>query len=404
MRSASLLPASATRRVLILEPDLDGHHAFWLSLIIEAYGRAGWAVELLTTGDASRLSEQLALRGHGAGRDSGARFHAAPENAGEAELLARARALARETGADEIFVAFLDRYWSAILAEGHGAEKLTGIWFHPHALDARWRWLPPLDKRWKTHGRVHRFLRSGRASHKLAKVFFTVPEPAARLARLNPRILTQALPDPFEREPSLGRSEARERLGLPSDRFIFLHIGSSERRKGLPDALAAFARLAKGRVIGAGGRRPLLLRVGSTVRLKGWERGLLDKLLSEDLARTVETFVSAEEFMEYFSAADRVLITYRKFRYSSGILANAIGAGRAVIAADYGEIGREVAERGLGELYRVGSVAGLAEAMGRALADIEAPRAAAAADRAARTPEVFVARLAEGLGYRRTLP
>jgi hypothetical protein len=90
--------------------------------------------------------------------------------------------------------------------------------------------------------------------------------------------------------------------------------------------------------------------------------------------------------MEYFAAADRVVIPYRKFRYSSGILANAIGAGRAVIAADHGEIGRAVAELGVGELYPHGSVTGLAAALGRALAEggagARAPRAALAdADR-----------------------
>jgi glycosyltransferase involved in cell wall biosynthesis len=396
-------------RVVILEPDLDGHHAFWLSLLVEAHRRAGWAVEVLTAVDAARLHAQAALRGYLLGPAEGVRLHAVREGGGDAALLAQARELARASGAERIFVAFLDRFWSAILAEdaavaeGAGAARIEGIWFHPHALDARWRWAPPLGKRWATRGRLHRFLASPRAAARLAGIVFPVAEPEAALARVNPRLGARVVPDPFEREPALGREAARARLGLPAERFIFLHLGSPERRKGLPDLLAAFASLpagVRGRALLVRaepaewrGRKPLLLRVGSNARLKGAERRRLEALRAEGWVRTVEDFVPAEELMEYFAAADRVVIPYRKFRYSSGILANAIGAGRAVIAADHGEIGRAVAELGVGELYPHGSVTGLAAALGRALAEGgAAPRAEAAAvrARAGRTAEAFI--------------
>jgi glycosyltransferase involved in cell wall biosynthesis len=361
--------ADPARRVLILEPDLDGHHAFWLALLVEAHRRAGRAVEVLTVPDVSRLRAQAELRGFGL---DGVRLHEARE-AGEAGLLRQAREIAAATGAGRILVPFLDRYWPAILDEadettGEGRVKLSGIWFHPHALDAGWRWAPPWGKRWRVRGRVHRFLRSARAAEVLDSLCFLVDEPVFRMREINPSVRGHLLPDPYEREPRLGREEARRLLGLPEDRTVFLHLGSAERRKGLPDVLAAFAELVRRSDL-APGRPPLLLRVGPNDRLRPAERALLDDLAARGRASVVDGFVPADLLMEYFAACDWVLVPYRKFRYSSGIVANAAGALRPVIAADHGQIGREVARDGLGMLYAHGSSAALAGALAKALAE-----------------------------------
>ena len=357
---------AAPRRVLILEPDLDGHHAFWLALLIEAHRRTGRAVEVLTAPDASRLHAQAELRGFDLG---GVRLHAARESA-EAGLLRQAREIAAATGTERILIAFIDSYWSAILAEASGVSaqgaKLSGIWFHPYALDAQWRWAPAWGKRWRVRGRVHRFLRSARAAGVLDSLCFLVDEPVSRLRRINPAIRGHLLPDPYEREPRLDRTAARRLLGVPEDRTVFLHLGSAERRKGLPDVLNAFAALTA-RPDPAWARPPLLLRVGTNDRLRRAERALLDELTVRGQASVVERFVPADLLMEYFAACDWVLVPYRKFRYSSGIVANATGALRPVIAADHGQIGREVARDGLGLLYAHGSSAALAGALSKAL-------------------------------------
>ncbi len=368
----TLLPAraGAARRVLILEPDLDGHHAFWLALLIEAHRRAGRAVEVLTAADASRLHAQAELQGVAL---DGVPLHAAREP-GEADLLRQAREIAAKIGAERILIAFIDSYWSAILAEAPAVgpgTKLSGIWFHPYALDACWRWAPAWGKRWRVRGRVHRFLRSPRAAATLDSLCFLVDEPVSRLRSLNPAIRGHQLPDPYEREPRLDREKARRLLGLPEDRTVFLHLGSAERRKGLPDVLEAFAKLTA-QPDPAWSRPPLLLRVGMNDRLRPAERARLDGLRSGGQALAVERFVAADTLMEYFAACDWVLVPYRKFRYSSGIVANALGACRPVIAADYGQIGREVAADGLGLLYAHGSPAALTGALARTLAEPDA--------------------------------
>ncbi len=398
MRSVPFPPASAPRRVLILEPDLDGHHAFWLALIIEAHVRAGWAVEVLTAPDPEPLRAQARLRGWD---PAGLRLHAL-EATGDGRKLDQARAVAAATGAGRIFVMFLDRFWVPFLVRAEAWTKdsgprLAGIWFHPHALDTRWRPAPPFGKRWTLRGRIHRFVRSRLAGRLFEAVYFLLDEPAGRWRRLVPETPAYVLPDPFERRPRLDAAAARTALGLPSDRTIFLHLGSPERRKGLVETLAALdALVADGRL--PAGRPPMLLRVGRNDRLIASERGRLQRLVASGWVRTVEEFVPAEQLMEYFAASDWVLLPYRKFRYSSGILANAVGSGRPLLAADQGHVGRVVAEAGLGRVYPPGTdtlAVALRAALESGAADAAAPGLAAEAVR--REPERLVGAMALSL-------
>jgi glycosyltransferase involved in cell wall biosynthesis len=398
MRAASPLPASATRRVLILEPDLDGHHAFWLALIIEAHVRAGWAVEVLTAPDPGPLRAQARLRGWD---PAGLRLHAL-EAKGDGRRLDQARALAAATGAERIFVMFLDRFWVPLLvrAEAWAADsgpRLAGIWFHPHALDSHYRFAPPFGKRWSLRGRIHRFVRSRLAARLFTAIYFLLDEPAGRWRRLVPGTPAFVLPDPFERRPRLDATAARTELGLPPDRTIFLHLGSPERRKGLVETLAALDTLVADDRLPVE-RPPLLLRVGRNDRLIASERGRLQRLVAAGWVRTVEEFVPAEQLMEYFAASDWVLLPYRKFRYSSGILANAVGAGCPILAADQGHVGRVVAEAGLGRVYPPGTET-LARAIGAALAPGAAVDAAPglAAEAVRREPERLVGAMALSL-------
>lgn len=386
------------RRVLIVEPDSDGHHAFWLVLLILAHRRAGWAVSVLGDETNVALREQAELRGLNLAKVDWHRA-VAPGRGGRA-LVAQAAELAGRLAAERVFFAFLDNVWEGLLGLDAGARRalagrLEGVWFHPYALDACWRWAPPLGKRWAQRGRVHRGLRAGGALAQFFRGFyFLVDEAVEQLPQVASGLRAVRLPDPYERAPKLTREEARERFGLPEDRMIFLHIGSAEPRKGLPDVIEAFARLeAKA---GAGwARRPLLLRVGSNKRLTAEERVGLNALVEAGAARLVESFVPAGDLMEYFAACDRVLIPYRKFRYSSGILANAMGAGRPVIASDYGHIGREVGLNSAGARFAHGSVPGLELCLREALAESAPPRFEAPnPDPAAVGAEAFVERLA----------
>ncbi|MCU0793393.1 MAG: glycosyltransferase [Opitutaceae bacterium] len=392
------------RRVLIVEPDCDGHHAFWLVLLVEAHRRAGWAVSVLGAAGDERVAAQAGLRGYS--WSGVAWIQAVAPGRGGRDLVAQAASVAAERGVERVFFAFLDNVWgglTTLAGEGRAAlaGKVSGVWFHPYALDAAWRWAPPLGKRWKERGRLHRFWATGAAAGLFASVYFLVEEGAERLREVSPAVRSHVLADPYEREPRLDREAAREWLGIGAGRMVFLHIGSPERRKGLPDVIEAFGRLAREAVAGATAQgRPLLLRVGRNDRLGAGERAALDALVEGGWATTVERHVPAEELMEYFAASDWVLIPYRKFRYSSGILANAAGAGRPVIASGYGYIGRTVEAEKLGLVYRHGSARALAEALGEASRSGGAEQVSftiRAESRAARAPEMFVRRMSEWL-------
>lgn len=392
------------RRILIVEPDSDGHHAFWLVLLIQAHRSAGWTVSVLGDEASPAFREQAELRGLNLAKVDWHRA-CAPGRGGRA-LVAQAAELARSLAAERVFFAFLDNVWDGLLELGADARRalagrLEGVWFHPHALDSSWRWAPPLGKRWTQRGRMHRALRSGGALAELFRGFyFLVDEAVERLPLIAPGLRASRLPDPYERAPKLTREEARGRFGLPQDRMIFLHIGSAEPRKGLPDVIEAFTGLMARADEGAPGwaRRPLLLRVGSNKRLTAAEWTGLDALVAADAARLVETFVPAAELMEYFAACDVVLVPYRKFRYSSGILANALGAGRPVIASDYGHIGREVRRLNAGVVFEHGSAGALESIVAETLADGAALRAGAPeTNPAAVDAEAFVERLATEL-------
>ena len=83
---------------------------------------------------------------------------------------------------------------------------------------------------------------------------------------------------------------------------------------------------------------PMLLRVGSTHSIKDSEKQMLNELITANAAIITNEYIPEQDFTEYFSAADWILLPYRKFRFSSGILANAIGAERPLICPARGWI------------------------------------------------------------------
>ena len=342
-------------RTLIVEPRPIGHRAFYLSLIVQAMGGDD-ELSLLAPQDDPGIMDHFRRRG----LDPGAYQFYPPHG----DIIARAADLCREHSINKVFFAYLDGFLPHLLSSDFPCP-VSGIWFHPYALDRRYRWLPPIDKRLRLRREIHHALRQPPGGLTIERLYFLDPGAVDAMAKLNPRIASTHLPDPWERMPAMTRDEARRHFGLPDDRIIFLHIGSSEKRKGLSDVLAAFESLSPD--AGRDDMRPLLLRVGENDRLRRPDRERLDALVTKGMAKVVDGFVSEADFIEYFSAADWILLPYRAFRFSSGILSNAIAAGRPVIAADHGFIGRTVRECPAGLLFRHRSRAALSSAIRQAM-------------------------------------
>lgn len=161
---------------------------------------------------------------------------------------------------------------------------------------------------------------------------------------------------------------ARARAGAaPPDpqRRRFILFGALQRRKGGYQVLDAVARLpaeVAGRVdIRFCGKVPpesadlpdriAALNANSPARL------VLDN-----------RFLPLEELAVHVAAADVVLAPYQNHKGSSGLLYWAAAFGKPVIAQDYGLVGREAREYGLGTTVASGDVNGLAEAIARAAA------------------------------------
>lgn len=374
-------------RTLLVDPEPSGHRAFYLSLIVQALAPS--YTQLLVPLGAPELKAHFDRRGLDI-----ADFHAiSPISDCAKDVVAQAAALVREHRIDRVFFAYFDNYLKILLTSSDAFPcPVTGIWFHPYALDRRYRWLPPLDKRLSHRRAIHNSLRAPANGLKIERIFFTDSSAADALGHLNPTIPATPLPDPWEKVPSMNRSAARQYFSLPQQRSIFLHIGSSEKRKGLSDTLAAFNTLSQDPALKD---RLLLLRVGENERIKSMDRALLDDLAANGMAKIIDQFVPESDFIEYFAASDWILLPYRNFRYSSGILSNAIAAERPIIAADHGLIARMVREYNLGLLFHHGSRANLACRIHEAVDSTITP--VSSSYRQTLAPEHFIAALRQGL-------
>lgn len=366
-------------KILIVEPILDGHHAFYLSLIIKAFNQ--YKVTLLTQIDHSALEEHCRRQEV----ELATIALISTKSSLPAEVFEQTCSLWASNSYSSVFFCYLDHYLPLIsMSKVMPLKSIQGIWFHPHALDNQYNWLPPIDKRITQRRKIHRWLSGTLATKALQHIYFLDPEAPNRLNSINENLRGYHLPDPGEREPQMSKENAREYLKLPQDRLIFLHAGSPEKRKGLSDLIDAFYRLSRKTTWR---KRALLLRIGPNDRLPAKTKKKLNQLVQDGLAELSGDFVSEDDFIEYFAASDCVVIPYRKFRFSSGILANAVMAKRPVICSDYGLIAKTVEKHNYGKCYKHRSSRALAQELER----FEIHKIAATAV----TPEEFIQKIKE---------
>lgn len=143
---------------------------------------------------------------------------------------------------------------------------------------------------------------------------------------------------------TMTRAEARRRLGLDATGPVFVCAGFLQPDKGLDRAIRAFT---------AAGARGHLYVVGSVrdstetnLRYAADIRAMCERSANVTM---VETYVSDEDFDAWVTAADRVVLAYRR-AWSSGALARAQRLGTPALVADRGGL----AEQALGtdEVFR----------------------------------------------------
>ena len=137
-----------------------------------------------------------------------------------------------------------------------------------------------------------------------------------------------------------GEGSIREALGIATDERVVLLFGAIRPYKGVDTALAAFAAVAK-----------TVDRVRLVIAGKLWESwDPYDRFIRElgltDRVTPVLGYIPAGEVHRFFTAADLVILPYRRFDSQSGIGNTAIAFRKPMIVTDVGGLPELVSDPG----------------------------------------------------------
>ncbi len=163
--------------------------------------------------------------------------------------------------------------------------------------------------------------------------------------------------------------EARFRLGLPKGARVLLFFGQIKKVKGLDILLRAMPKVIR--------KQPdtVLLIAGRV-----WKDDVLryqeqiDSLGIADNCITHIRYVPGSEVANYYSAADIVVLPYRRI-YQSGVLLMAMSYGKPIVASDIEGMAEVVEDGANGYLFPSGDADALADKLLEALSDYEGLRA-----------------------------
>ena len=341
--------------MLVFEPRADGHHLSWLRLIAEGFLSIGMRVTLALDDRPEAMVRIRAELGEVMERvavlpvfDSAGRYRE------KNKLRTMARCL-EESGAGELFLPNLDEIASGCLRRAmfglYPPKKLkgriSGVYHRPRSLISP---DSPLGNRIKTMG-LRRLGRNGWCGNiYLVDEYLHSEEKGSY-----PGVDLHFIPDPGFGNFDIERGQAREALGIPTDRFVFLNYGIPARRKGLHLVVRAMLDMDPGS--GA-----FLFCAGRTARDPELAKGL-ETLVERGQAAVMGRYISDEEEKLSFCACDAVLLPYIGHIGSSAILSRAAVAGRMILASDEGLIAKRVQEHNLGQLFPSENIAALGRAM-----------------------------------------
>lgn len=263
---------------------------------------------------------------------------------------------AAQVEADLTVITFLDafgrREYGDLLKQFSGL--LTGIRF----LGTGTTQTTPLKRLFSGRSRkAYRLNQDLRQPPEALRHIFVLDDSIARQIDRREGLSVSVLPDPWHcGELMSERGIARARLGIPSDREVFLHFGSSDTRKGIEDVIEVWRhhRLPS---------NALLIRAGRT---RNHLSAQLLELVEAGRAIHIDRYLSDEELDDCLCATDWVLLPYRDHHGSSGALAGAAAARRPVICSDEGIVGQRVKRGLMGLTYESKSVEGLLSVICRA--------------------------------------
>lgn len=167
------------------------------------------------------------------------------------------------------------------------------------------------------------------------------------------------------------REEARKRLNLPQDAFVYLYLGQIRPYKGVEDLISAFRQLS-------GIQR---LVIAGNVHDAEYARKLATTASDSSSIQTHFGYVDDADVQVYMNACDVCVLPYRNVT-TSGAAILAFSFGRPIIAPAIGTF-PELASDGRGIVYDISQVDGLK----RALSDAQSGGLAVSGEKAMRWAE-----------------
>ncbi len=358
--------ARAARRILIFEPDAEGHAHEWLQHLIDFVAREDAGTEILLLVP-ERLRRALAAslfteRAKLIALSPSEERLCATRNL-TVSAFARwwiVRRHLRQTGAQTGFFLMLDLL-SLPLALGFGGRgaRLSGILFRPSVHYAEiGPYRPSLGERLRDARKalLYRLMLGNPAVDRVFSLDPFFPAYAQLHYRHGNKVV--ALPDPAHPPVSTPGTHCMREF-VPPGRTGFLLFGYLTERKGPLAVLEALALVppevaARLAVLFAGRIDP-----GLRDRLEE-QRRLLTKRCPDLWVRFDDRRLEDAELAHLIDRSDVVLAPYQRFVGSSGVLLWAARHGRPVLAQEYGLVGRLTRDHGLGLSVDAGDPARLA--------------------------------------------
>jgi len=333
-------------KILVYEPSEEGHFPFYLELVVAALKRADYEIIVVTDKDSPVVLP-----------DDVTRVSTVRRVCPSTESVE----LAKKFDVQHILYPCLEHiFWSQSTRKimmPPGNIKVHGIIIGVGQLFNR-ELFRICDVRYRRTQRLVKWIKELQQREQLGNVF-VIDERTTKNPERVP-FPTIFLADPFRPFVKHTKQDARQLLGLPQDRIIYVHLGSDERRKGLLDVMRLMDRIEQ--------CPPLLVRGGKMKKHTFRHKKLIDRLILQRKFTQYNEWISEEKFDLLIDAADYVLLSYHSHNGSSGVLSRAIGHRTPVIASDYKVIGERVKKYGCGFVYPDRDM----KALGRLLAECSA--------------------------------
>jgi len=349
------------KRVLIIEPGLDGHRATYLNEIVVDFCKKSWTVVLGTTPEVLGAPE-LAVKFPALKSVSSAISEpidntkiAGLPGSHQIKYWLHAKKIYKKCIAEEgagapdlVFVPFLDNFLSAIAVLGSpfGGTKISGICmrqkFHYSKIGVG-------ESSNKFRDFIEEALFKALLTRRgVANVYTIDPTLTTELQPYTVAGKLHHFPDPIATPVVVDKSIASSRFGIDTSKKVNIVVyGALNDRKGVLELINAIASSdirGQYRIVLAG-------KQGGDIVNALQESNAARLLRSSDRLTEINRYLSVEEESCALSLADIVWVGYRGHLTMSGVLIKAASYGKPVVGCGYGLIGWYIKKYKLGSSF-----------------------------------------------------